>query len=167
MMCCKTLTINELEKSAGVWCRHAVTGKGCGIYQDRPPVCQSFFCHWMLNPHLGSEWKPDRAKFVLYGRARSGGQQLIQVAVDPNFPNAWMKPPYFAAIKKWAVDAADQDRLLLVLVQIGPRFIGVLPDRIVELGNIDPQVPMVLSRISGPSGYAYEIRRAETQRSIP
>jgi hypothetical protein len=162
MMCCKTPTINELEKPAGVWCRHAMAGKGCGIYKDRPPLCQGFYCHWMLNPHLGPEWKPDRAKFVLYGHAPSGGQQLIHIAVDPSFPNAWTKPPYFAAIKKWAADAADQDRMLLVLVQIGARFIGVLPDRIVELKDMGPQVPMVLSRIPGPTGYTYEVRRAES-----
>jgi hypothetical protein len=162
MMCCKVLRIEELEKPPGVWCRHAVTGKGCGIYESRPPVCQRFHCHWLLNPHLGPEWKPDRAKLVVYGDLPSGGRQLINVAVDPNFPNAWTKPPFFAAIKKWAVDGAEQDRLVLVLVQIGARFIGVLPDRIVELGNIDPQVPMVLSRKRGPTGYAYEIKRGET-----
>jgi hypothetical protein len=166
MMCCKTLTIKELEKSPGVWCRHVVTGKGCGIYENRPSVCQSFYCHWMLNPHLGPEWKPDRAKFVLYGKAPQGDQQLIHVAVDPSFPNAWTKPPYFAAIKKWAVDGAERDRLVLVLVQIGARFIGVLPDRIVELGNIDPQVPMVLSRKRGPAGYTYEIKRSETAPEV-
>jgi hypothetical protein len=162
MMCCKTPTIKELEKPPGVWCRHAVTGKGCGIYENRPPVCRSFYCHWMLNPHLGPEWKPDRAKFVLYGDAPSGGRQVIHVAVDPSFPDAWTKPPYFAAIKKWAADGAEQDRLLLVLVQIGARFIGVLPDRIVELGSLDPQVPLVLSRKRGPTGYTYEIRRSES-----
>jgi hypothetical protein len=160
-MCCKTPTIKELEKPPGVWCRHAVTGNGCGIYESRPPVCQRFYCHWMLNPHLGPEWKPDKAKFMLYGDPPSGGQQLLNIAVDPNFPNAWMKPPFFAAIKKWAMDGAEQGRMLLVLVQIGARFIGVLPDRIVELENHDPKVPMVLSRKLGPTGYTYEIGRAE------
>ena len=161
LMCCKTLTIKELEKPPGVWCRHVVTGKGCGIYESRPSVCRRFYCHWMLNPHLGPEWKPDRAKFVLFGEAPAGDRQQINIAVDPNFPNAWKKPPYFAAIKKWAADGAEQGRLVLVLVQIGARFIGVLPDRIVELGSLDPQVPMVLSRRPGPTGYTYEIRRAE------
>ena len=166
MMCCKTPSIKELEKPPGVWCRHAVAGKGCGIYQNRPAVCQTFYCHWMLNPHLGPEWKPDRAKFVLYGSAPSGGRQVIHIAVDPSFPNAWTKPPYFAEIKKWVRDGVEQDRLLLVLVQIGARSIGVLPDRIVELGNIDPQVPMVLSRKRGPAGYTYEIKRSETAPEV-
>jgi hypothetical protein len=162
MMCCKTLTIKELEKPPGVWCRHAVTGKGCGIYESRPPVCRSFHCHWMLNPHLGTEWKPERAKFVLYGNAPHGDQQVIHVAVDPNFPDAWTKPPFFAAFKKWVADGAAQDRMVLVLVQIGARFIGVLPDRIAELGCIDPKVPLVLSRKRGPAGNTYEIRRGES-----
>jgi hypothetical protein len=162
MMCCKTLTIKELEKPPGVWCRHAVPGKGCGIYENRPQVCRSFYCHWMLNPHLGPEWKPDRAKFVLYGDAPSDGRQLIHVAVDPSFPDAWTKPPYLAAIKKWVTDGAEQDRLVLVLVQIAARFIGVLPDRVVELGKLDPQIPLALSRKRGPMGYIYEIRRGES-----
>jgi hypothetical protein len=161
MMCCKTLTIKEVEKPPGVWCRHAAPGKGCGIYESRPPVCRSFYCHWMLNPNLGPEWKPDKAKFVLYGDAPADGRQLLHIAVDPSFPNAWTKPPYFSTIKKWVADSVEQDRLLLVLVQVGPRFIGVLPDRIVELGNLDPRAPMILSRTSGPNGYAYEIKRAE------
>jgi hypothetical protein len=161
MMCCKTPSIEELEKPSGVWCRHAVTGKGCGIYEDRPGVCRNFYCHWMLNPNLGPEWKPDRAKFVLYGDALSGSRPMIHIAVDPSFPNAWTKPPYFAAIKKWVADSVKQDRLLLVMVQISGRFIGILPDRIVELGKLDPKVPIILSRIPGPTGYAYEIRRAE------
>ena len=36
MMCCKVPYIKEFEKPAGVWCRHAVPGKGCGIYESRP-----------------------------------------------------------------------------------------------------------------------------------
>src|SRR4051794_3985517 len=36
MMCCKVPYIKEFEKPAGVWCKHAVAGKGCGIYESRP-----------------------------------------------------------------------------------------------------------------------------------
>src|ERR1700730_953620 len=38
MMCCKLPLIEELNKPIDRWCRHAVPGKGCGIYTDRPPV---------------------------------------------------------------------------------------------------------------------------------
>src|SRR5215469_2144017 len=139
MMCCKVLDIRETElrKEAGVWCFQAVHGKGCGIYESRPRVCRGFFCHWMINPNLGPEWKPERAKFVLHtGNEKIGGQLLI-LSVDPSFPNAWTKAPYFEMIKKWARDGAAERRL--VLVHIGSRHIAVLPDRIVEIGKIEAE----------------------------
>jgi hypothetical protein len=40
-----------------------------------------------------SGWKPDKARFVVYPHRSSPN---LQVAVDPSFPNAWTKPPYYA-----------------------------------------------------------------------
>jgi hypothetical protein len=119
MMCCKAPTIRdpELEKPPGAWCRHAVPGKGCGIYDHRPGLCRRFYCHWMLNPALGPEWKPDRAKFVLYGDALSTNR--IDIVVDPAFPNAWTKEPYFTAIKKWISDGIERDLIVLVKRTMG------------------------------------------------
>ena len=81
MLCCKVPYIEEFEKPPGVWCRHAAAGKGCTIYGSHPPACRAFYCHWMLDASFGPQWKPDRAKFVVYrpaqwhqssGRRRSG-----------------------------------------------------------------------------------------------
>src|ERR1700719_447449 len=36
MMCCKVPAIEEFAKPPGVWCKHAVSGRGCGIYAERP-----------------------------------------------------------------------------------------------------------------------------------
>ena len=115
MMCCKVPQIDELNKPAGVWCRHAVTGKGCNIYDSRPSPCRAFYCSWMQDAGLDAEWKPDRSKFVVYVQ-RNGVN--LQVAVDPKFPNAWLKAPYDAQIKKWARDGADGGQF--VFVRIGP-----------------------------------------------
>ncbi len=90
MMCCKVPYIKEFEKPAGVWCRHAVPGKGCNIYADRPAACRAFYCMWMQDASFGPEWKPEKAKFVVY--LQQNGIHL-QIGVDPNFPNAWTKPP--------------------------------------------------------------------------
>ena len=111
MMCCKVPHIEEFNKPAGVWCEHAVRGKGCGIYADRPGACRAFYCSWMQDASLGPEWKPDRAKFVVYVQ-RNGIN--LQVAVDPGLPNSWMKAPYYAQIKKWARDAAEHGGFVFV-----------------------------------------------------
>lgn len=155
MMCCKVPTIKdpELEKAPGVWCPHAVPGKGCGIYEHRPGSCRRFYCHWMLNPTLGPEWKPDRAKFVLYGDAPS--TKRIDIAVDPAFPNAWTKEPYFATIKKWINDGIERD--LIVLVQIGSRYVAVLPNRTVDLGTVDTTEKVSMKRTMGEKGLDYKI----------
>ena len=152
MMCCKVPYIKELEKPPGEWCRHAAAGKGCNIYSDRPGSCAGFYCAWMLDPTFGPEWKPDKAKFVVYGQQNNVN---INVAVDPNFPNAWMKAPFFAQIKKWVVDGAERGQF--VFVRIGARIVAVLPDREVDLGKVGPQEAIVVSRRPGPPGSGYDV----------
>jgi hypothetical protein len=156
MMCCKVPYIKEFEKPAGVWCKHAVAGKGCGIYESRPGSCQAFYCLWMQDASFGPEWKPEKSKFVTY--IQQNGLN-IQVAVDPSFPNAWMKEPYYARIKQWAREGAEQGRF--VFVRIGPRMIAVLPDRDLDIGRVDPDDHIVVARRPGPAGVTYEV---EVQR---
>jgi len=103
MMCCKVPAIEEFAKPPGVWCRHAVSGKGCNIYPERPGSCRAFYCLWMQDASFGPEWKPEKAKFVVYVQ-RNGVN--LQVAVDPNFPNAWSRPPYEVRIRQWVADGA-------------------------------------------------------------
>ena len=161
MMCCKVLLIKELEKPPGRWCRHAVIGKGCGIYDDRPPVCQRFHCQWILDARLGPEWKPEKAKFILY-RDREK-DEVFNVAVDVAFPDAWTKPPFFASIKNWVAEGAQLGRL--VMVHIGTRWIAVLPDRLVELGNIEGD--FVLERERDRTGKTTEVRIMPPSASKP
>jgi hypothetical protein len=155
MMCCKVTSISEpeLQKPCGIWCQHAIKGRGCGIYDARPRVCRDFHCHWLINSNLGPEWKPERCKFVLFGNPNI--RNVIEILVDPAFPNAWMKPPYYETIKRWAVDAAERNRF--VLIQIGSRFVAVLPDRVTELGKVDATDTFVLKRSNGPSGPQFEV----------
>jgi hypothetical protein len=151
-MCCKLHHIPELEKPVGVWCRHVVRGRGCGIYDDRPASCRSFFCLWMLDPALGPEWKPERAKFVLH---MQGNGVHLQVAVDRGFPNAWMKEPYFGALRRWAREGADRGRF--VFVRTGPRLVAMLPGEERDLGEVGQDDDIVVSRRMTPAGYAYDV----------
>jgi hypothetical protein len=142
MMCCKVPPIPELGKPAARWCRHAVPGNGCGIYENRPQVCRRFYCHWMVDPALGPEWKPDKAKFVMFPDPDCA--EMYNVMVDPAFPDAWRRPPFFAAIESWVAAGATHGRF--ALVHIGSRLTAVLPDRVVELGTVKPQFTLVRER---------------------
>jgi hypothetical protein len=152
MMCCKLPRIEELEKPPGLWCRHAVIGKGCGNYENRPPVCRSFYCQWILDSSLGPEWKPEKAKFVMFPDRKN--EEVFNINVDPAFPDAWTKPPFLATIKKWVADGATLGRF--VVVQVGPRLIAVLPDRIVELGSAKRE--LFLQRERDPTGKTTQVR---------
>ena len=156
-MCCKVMGIKEIEKPSGQWCPHCLPGKGCGIYAERPGSCRAFYCLWMQDASFGPEWKPEKAKFVVYVQ-RNGVN--LQVAVDPSFPNAWTKPPYQAQIRKWVASGAERGQF--VFVRIGPRMIALLPDRDVDLGRVDAADEIAVSRKPGAAGLVYdvEVRRA-------
>jgi hypothetical protein len=159
MMCCKLPAIKELQKPLGVWCSYAIRGKGCAIYSKRPPSCEAFYCLWMQDAGLGPEWKPERAKFMVYLQ-RNGAN--LQISVDPGFVNAWTRTPYYARIKLWAREGAENGRF--VFVRIGQRMIVVLPDRDMDIGPVDPDDEIVIARRPGPAGFDYgvEIRRTVT-----
>jgi Fe-S-cluster containining protein len=152
MMCCKVPRIKELNKPPGRWCQHAVIGKGCGTYQNRPSACQRFYCQWMLDPALGEAWKPERAKFVLYPDPTR--EEVFIVAADRSFPEAWRQPPYFAAMQSWIRQGAERGRILLV--HIGTRWLAMLPDQIIELGNFAED--FVVERERDASGKAIKLR---------
>jgi hypothetical protein len=154
MMCCKVPRIktDTFEKPAGEWCRHAVPGKGCRIYADRPVQCQTFYCRWMQDATLGPEWKPDRARFVLYVQSNNVN---LQIAVDPGFPNAWTRAPYYARIKKMATDGIERGNF--VFVNVGRRTIVVLPDCDKDIGIVDPEDGVEIVRRFGPAGFEYDI----------
>jgi hypothetical protein len=152
MMCCKVPAIPEFAKPPGVWCQHAAGGKGCAIYPDRPGSCRAFYCLWMQDAAFGPEWKPEKAKFVVYVQQNGAN---IQVAVDPGFPNAWTKPPYVGRIREWVAEGAERGRL--VFVRIGQRMLVLLPDRDVDLGRVEAVDQIMVSRKPGPAGLVYDV----------
>jgi hypothetical protein len=155
MMCCKVPAIEEFAKPPGVWCRHAMSGKGCAIYADRPGSCRKFYCLWMQDDSFGPEWKPEKAKFVVYLQ-RNGAN--LQVAVDPNFPNAWTRSPYQERIRAWVAEGAEHGRF--VFVRIGMRMIALLPDRDVDLGRVEAVDEIMVSCLSGGLTYDVRVKRA-------
>lgn len=65
--CCKELTVetDALRKVQGVLCMHCTPGTGCGIYQQRPEICRTWFCQWRRYAWLDDEWRPDRSQLLL------------------------------------------------------------------------------------------------------
>jgi hypothetical protein len=106
----------------------------------------------MQDARLGPEWKPERAKFVLYLQANGAN---LQVAVDPGFPNAWTRAPYYDHLKHHAREGAERGSF--VFVRIGQRMIAVLPDRDQDIGTVALDDEVVVSRRFGGSGYVYDV----------
>lgn len=130
-MCCKLVAITELGKPEGVWCEHAIAkGGGCRIYADRPASCRSFFCGWLQTENFGPEWKPTTSKMVIVA---GDDHHHLTIYVDPNFPTAWRKEPYYSQIRQLGATLTIGG--VQVLVQIKNRVVVILPDKEVDLGE--------------------------------
>ncbi len=140
-MCCKIFKIAEVDSPPGEWCRHVVQGKGCGIHATRPQVCRGFFCHWLRNPGLDEEWKPEKSKFVLYTELE--GRRMV-VAVDQSNPTAWKREPYYSQFKQWALMAADTNRQLVVFNNENATLI--LPHTDMDLGIVNLGDEIIVDR---------------------
>lgn len=117
-LCCKLPYVAELNKSIDTWCTHCEPGKGCTIYTDRPQQCRDFRC-WWLDGRLSDEWYPARCKMFVH--TLSVAARRILVTVDPAFPNAWRREPYYSTLCRAA-------RHYLIDVRIGCRFVRLATD---------------------------------------
>jgi hypothetical protein len=160
-LCCKILRIAELEKPAGTWCAHCDPGKGCRAYSDRPAECRSFICHWLVAPHLGDEWKPNRSKIVLAGQ---GDGNRILAHVDPGSPSAWKASPYYERLKEWARNGLRSDPQVVVIVVVKGHVTVVLPDKDVDLGPFDSG-RITISKTMTPAGLEYTAEKILPKQS--
>jgi hypothetical protein len=98
-LCCKLLPVRELHKRAGQRCEHQRTGKGCTIYERRPPSCMLWSCRWLIDDECTDLPRPDRAHYVLdmmpdfvtlkpHDGSAPRHLPVIQVWIDPAFPKA-------------------------------------------------------------------------------
>lgn len=99
--CCITLGFQALpedspfEKPYGVPCQHLIQ-IGCGIYQERPPVCQRFACGWLQAPNLPDALRPDRCGVLFCTNSNLLGEgeaiyayELVPGASEKPLP-AWL-----------------------------------------------------------------------------
>ena len=141
-MCCKLLHVTALNKPQGRWCVHHAGGK-CGIHAVKPFECGVFQCFWTVTPSLGEEWRPDRAKLILW----SDGANRLIVEVDAASPQAWRREPYYSQLKIWA--DRDKPSPLEILVRVRGRLLVLFPEGEVDLGPFQPEA-------SVDSGYHIE-----------
>ena len=150
-LCCKVMSIYELEKPQGKWCRHCNVGVGCTVYATRPTECRQFLCGYRLSPELSEEWKPSRSKIVV---TREVIGNDITFHVDPSYPEAWRREPFYSYMKQQAEWAPTERRQ--VLVMIGKRVIMILPDRDVDLGDVGDDELIVTGERQTPPGIGLE-----------
>ena len=140
-MCCRTLEIAELRKPQGTDCPHCVRGNGCGIYADRPTVCDEFYCGYLVLPFVDARWFPDDCGMMIFPDA---AQSRLAVHVDPARPDAWQATPYRADLRQWAMAAEKMG--FQVYVAVGRRIIAILPHEDVDLGVFGDNDRLVYER---------------------
>jgi hypothetical protein len=160
-LCCKAVGVAEIAKPGGVWCRHCVSGKRCTIYEQRYASCRTFYCEWMMQKALGPEWKPDRAKFVL---VNTDASRHLTACVDPGYPSAWRRSPYYEQLRQWAAEGLHRfPDLHIVNAMIGSRCIVILPDREVDIGDLGSDEMIELSA----AGAGFEARKVKRPPPMP
>jgi len=110
-LCCKLLSVEELEKPPGVWCGCCDQGTGCKIYPDRPTECRNFYCGYLVDPDLDDRWKPSTCKLVV---AFQEDGNSVEVHVDSARLHAWQEEPFYSQINKWAIAASQRQAHVIV-----------------------------------------------------
>ena len=149
-LCCKLMEVRDLGKDDGVWCKHVLQGRGCGIYQTRPESCRTFLCGWISTEALDEAWYPGRSKLILVSKEAG-----ITALVDPSRADVWREEPYYSQLKAWA--RAYTPKGMIVLVKIGLRAIVLLPDEDVDLGTVNRSDDVFVDIIPGPGGNRYRV----------
>lgn len=151
-LCCKLARIDELSKPEGVWCRHCAPGRGgCTIHATRPDVCRNWNCTWIVDEGVGEEWWPLTSKMVLL--FENHGTRLC-VRVDPGHKDNWRREPYYSQLKQWSRRFAAERRQVVVYVK--KRVIVILPQKDVDLGNVELGEQIWVGAVNTPMGVTWE-----------
>ena len=154
-MCCKLLHVTALNKPQGRWCVHHAGGK-CGIHAVKPFECSVFQCFWTVTPSLGEDWRPDRAKLILW----SDGANRLIVEVDSASPQAWRREPYYSQMKTWASNALPRGGQVVAYLE-HETFV-ILPNRHVALGVMGPQDQLYIEHL--PEG-GWNARKVDSEEA--
>jgi Fe-S-cluster containining protein len=140
-LCCKLLPVPvpELQKPAGVRCKHSRAGKGCAIYATRPFACRTFACRWLADRETAGMPRPDRSHYVIdmmedhVRMVPSDGSPptripVLQVWVDPAFPNSHRAPE----LRAYMLAMGERHGLATIVRYDNRRAITVFPPPMCE-----------------------------------
>ena len=121
-LCCRLVPVRELRKGAGERCQHQ-RHTGCAIYATKPMSCAIWTCRWLANDDTAELRRPDRSHYVIdlvpdfIQIEYEGTKQdipVIQVWLDPNYPDAHEDPALRAYLERRAHEG------YCALVRTGP-----------------------------------------------
>jgi len=103
-LCCKVVSVSEINKPKGVWCRFARSHKGCDLYPKHPLSCEAWSCMWLAYD-LPENLRPDKSHIVIdlttdtvTATDNNTGETIqfeaFQFWLDEKYPNAWKEEPF-------------------------------------------------------------------------
>lgn len=115
-LCCRVMPVREIGKKAGVRCQHQKFGKGCKLHGTRnmPSACVLWNCRWLVETIPSELSRPDRAHYVidmmpdyitLEQDGRTANMQVVQIWVDPKYPDAHRDP----ALRRWLAKLGEEE----------------------------------------------------------
>lgn len=128
-LCCKVFPIDELNKPVGQLCGHWKPECRCGIYPTRPPTCRNYHCAWLLEL-VGDEFQPSECHMVLTHIVNTG---QLMVAVDPDYPNIWMKSEY----PRFFVYHSLKYAPVRIMIGDGGNYFELYPDKCVHFQRVE------------------------------
>jgi hypothetical protein len=117
-LCCKLLPVKSMAKLAGDRCSHQRHRKGCAVHAKLgrvSPECKLWNCRWLVEDDVEGMSRPDRSHYVidlmpdfvtLQDEATGAAQhiQVVQIWVDPDYPDAHKDPALRAFLERRAKD---------------------------------------------------------------
>ena len=112
----------------------------------------------MILPELDQTWHPLVSKMMV-DQEEEGNR--ISIHVHPDFPLKWREEPYYSQIKKWSVFAVDHQAQVIIYVK--DRVTVVLPNKEIDLGEVDPEDHIMVGELDVPVGRDWNayIRKAK------
>lgn len=162
-LCCKLLPVRELGKAAGHRCAHQRMGKGCVIYKSRPMSCVLWDCVWLsgdadLRRPDFSHYVVDPAPDYVTALPEDGGDKItipvVQVWVDPKFPDAHRDP----ALRAYLERRAREDGFAAIIRYSSERGFVLFPPSMTGRGWIENEG----TSVGGPQHSQAEIAQKLT-----
>lgn len=89
-VCCNILEVRELNKKSYKNCDHRAEGGGCGIYNDRPSICRTWNCAYILGlMPKDVELRPNNLGLMFYPvSAKNNDLNMSMYMAQEVWPNA-------------------------------------------------------------------------------